>query len=456
MLHPGVARNFESTLRGLGERGHEVELAFELKTRENLPRASELVTALTAERATTTAAVLPPRAKPDLVGHALRGALDYMHYLGPEFAQSPRLRARARTWAPPGFAALADALPARAIAVLRSAFERAERAAPASRAAARLLRAQRPDALVVTMLAEAWSVQTQYVRAAKRLGIPTCLCVASWDNLTTKGALHEVPDVVAVWNDLQREEAIALHGVPADRIVVTGAAAYDHWFGWKPSRDRAAFCAAAGLDPRRPFILYVGSSPYVAPDEARGVADWIVRLAEQGLDDVQVLVRPHPQNPMTSDAAARAELAGNPDVSLFPPEGANPTDARSRSDYFDSLHYCSAVTGVNTSAFLEAAIIGRPVILMLTDANAGAQSGTLHFRYLQTAGGGLLHTARTWPDHAAQLGAALAAPAGAPADPRGRDFVAAFIRPYGLDEPGTPRTVAAIESLADRTRPSPR
>ena len=56
------------------------------------------------------------------------------------------------------------------------------------------------------------------------------LGVGSWDHLTTKGLIHEVPDRVLVWNEAQKQEAIALHGVPAERVLVTGAQAYDHWF----------------------------------------------------------------------------------------------------------------------------------------------------------------------------------------------------------------------------------
>ena len=80
------------------------------------------------------------------------------------------------------------------------------------------------------------------VQAARALGIPSCLAVAGWDNLTTKGLIHECPDRVFVWNEAQAAEARDLHGVPAEAIAVTGAPAYDHWFGWEPASGRDAFC----------------------------------------------------------------------------------------------------------------------------------------------------------------------------------------------------------------------
>ena len=37
------------------------------------------------------------------------------------------------------------------------------------------------------------------------------------------------PDRVFLWNDRQRDEACELHGVPADRVVVTGAQLFDQF-----------------------------------------------------------------------------------------------------------------------------------------------------------------------------------------------------------------------------------
>ena len=133
----------------------------------------------------------------------------------------------------------------------------------------------------------------------------------------------------------------------------------------------------------------------------------------------------------------------------YPAQGANPTNVELRQDYFDSLHYCSAVVGVNTSAFLEAAILGRPVLTCTSERYAETQAGMLHFNHLLTAGGGLLHVSQSYDEHAAQLRDALAAPhpEGATSE-RSRRFTEEFIRPFGPDEPATPRMLDAIEAIA--------
>ena len=68
----------------------------------------------------------------------------------------------------------------------------------------------------------------------------------------------------------------------------------------------------------------------------------------------------------------------------------------SKEDYFESLHYSAAVVGLNTSAFLEAAIVDRPVHTILAPEFSDNQQGTLHFHYLLNVGGGVLRTSTSF------------------------------------------------------------
>jgi hypothetical protein len=135
--------------------------------------------------------------------------------------------------------------------------------------------------------------------------------------------------------------------------------------------------------------------------------------------------------------------------------GGNPVTDQSRDDYFDALFHSSAVIGLNTSAFLEAGIVGRPVLAILPPEYHENQEGTLHFRYLTDVSDGLLQASRSLDEHLPQLGAAL----GAAAAPH-RGFVETFLRPYGLDVAATPKFASAVEELgtlrvaSDRHRPS--
>lgn len=381
-----------------------------------------------------------------MLGRHLRMTLDFLRFQDPCYRDAPALVRRADAWLP--FRGLRRAL--NSSEMLRSAVGRilrsAERATPVSSAALAYLHAQNADVVLVTPLVEPGSVQSEYLRAADQLAIPTCLCVSSWDNLTNKGLVHELPGAVTVWNHAQRHEAVRLHGIPPDRVIVTGAASYDHWFDWEPSRNRSTFATAAGIDPDKPFVLYVGSSRFIAPDESSFVFEWIHGLADHGLGDLQVLARSHPLNPLSADPPSPDAARPGPEkLTLFPVDPTDPTDLQSRNDYYDSLYYSAAVVGVNTSAFLEAAIVGRPVFTLLTGRYRESQAGQPHFHHLLTAGGGLLHAAVDPREHADQLRRALAAQ---PATcGRSARFTEAFIRPYGRQERAAPRMVAAVEAV---------
>ena len=137
------------------------------------------------------------------------------------------------------------------------------------------------------------------MRCARQLGIKSVLGVGSWDHLTTKGLIHEVPDRVLVWNNAQKQEAIALHDVPPSGWASPAPRRGDHWFAARPSLDRAAFCTKVGLGSQGPFLLYVCSSPFIAPHEVSFVRRWITAIRKSRdirLREAGILVRPHPQN----------------------------------------------------------------------------------------------------------------------------------------------------------------
>jgi pimeloyl-ACP methyl ester carboxylesterase len=104
------------------------------------------------------------------------------------------------------------------------------------------------------------------------------------------------------------------------------------------------------------------------------------------------------------------------------------------------------VVGLNTSAFLEGAIAGRPIFAPLLPEHHENQEGTIHFHYLLHVNGGLLHTARTLGDHVEQLNAVLQTSENE--SERSRRFVEAFIRPRGVDVAASPVFAGEVENLA--------
>jgi hypothetical protein len=442
--HFGCLRNFEAPIAQLAGEGYKLHLvALTDDILGGLPmvqRWAARTPQITFERLTS-----PPleHMKADLL-ERVHLMVDYTRYLDPAYRDADGLVARARRRTPQGLLHLLDRRGARwwpARRTLSWALRKLESATPRRPEVDGFLAAQAPDLVLFTPLIGLGSEEQDYLSAARQLGLRTIFSVWSWDNLSSKSIIRTMPDVVTVWNDTQRQEALQLHGVPDDRIAVTGAQAFDQWFDRTPRRSRAEFSARVGLPADRPFLLWVCSALFKgSPVEASFVREWITsirRSADPVLRDVPVLVRPHPSR-LKEWATVTLDDLGP--VSLF---GANPVDAEAKDDYFESMFYSAAVAGLNTSAFLEAAIVGRPVYTVMLPEYRENQEGTLHFPYLLDVAGGLLHASRSLNAHLTDLRGALLEPA--TAAERSVRFVKAFIRPHGLEVSATARFIDVVK-----------
>ena len=456
MNSPEYLRFYDSAIEELASRGHEVTLAVR-KEGDKKPVGLGGLQAY-AGRVSVLGVAPKHHGLWGEIAYGVRGTMDFVRYLHPRFAAARALRARMkRKGCPPAYRWL-DRIPRLSPDRVRTAqrmLMAADRAIPVSRQIAEVLREQQPDVLLVSPLVEVASEQVDWIKAARALGIRTAACIASWDNLTNKGLLRIEPDLVLVWNEAQKREAQDYHYMPERKVAVTGAQLFDKWFVKTATRSREEFCARVGLPDARPFVLFTGSSSFISETNAEVafVRRWIEALRasdDSNLRDINILVRPHPYN---CHAWAHDPLAGTAGTGVFPARGYNPIDPDNRADFFDSIYHCAAVVGINTSAMVEAAIIGRPVCSILAKEFAGTQEGTIHFHYLLPENGGFLRIASSLDEHVRQLGDRLRDPEAARAETQ--RFVSHFIRPHGLDRPATPIFADAIERLYAAPAPAP-
>jgi hypothetical protein len=387
----------------------------------------------------------------------LRGIMDFVRYFHPHFAVAIAARARMkRKVLPVAYQGLdrIPRLPPAFVRLLQRALMACETAIPVYPPLLAWLRAEAPDVMLVSPLVDGASDQVDVIKAARRCGVRTAVCIASWDNLTNKGVMRIEPDLVMVWNDAQRREAEEYHYMPPAKVVTTGAQLFDKWFTRQPTRARAAFCARVGLPDTAPFLLFTGSSSFISESRAEVafVRRWIAALRNSGdpaLARMNVLVRPHPYNCHAWDPDPLSDLPG---AVFFPRSGYNPMDTENRADFFDSIHHSAGVVGINTSAMIEAAIIGRPVFSLLADEFSGTQEGLVHFHHLLPEHGGFVRVASTLDEHVQQLRRQLASPESARAEID--RFIGHFIRPHGVARPATPLFADAVERFG--AAPAPR
>lgn len=458
------AAAYLETLHCLIGRGHEVTVAVQERDDQ---RDSGLAQQVQSDRFR----VVPcPSARLDewaSVAALVRRLRDCVQYLNPPFVGSAALQARIfhklrqelgvdleGEVLAAGLRRVSDGQLDRFEAILRLA----EASIPTSALFDEFLTSQQPDVLLLSPLVHFGSAQADVAASGRRLGIPVWMLLYSWDNLSTKGCVHVQPDLMFVWNEQQRREAEQLHGFSPSRVVVVGAPRFDGFFRLCPALTREQFHEPLGLDPSKPTLLYLCSSRLIAPRELDFVRRWLAALrasASAVVRECNVVVRPHPDIELLPESVPFARCRW-PVAPALNAKVARPfddpravvlrTSLKSPDGLYESIVHSAAVVGLNTTAELEAAIVGRPVLTIAPGREGGeAQQVTVHFDYLTREHGGFVAVASSLEQHVSQLEQVLAEGADAAAI---RAFAESFLRPHGIDRPVSPILADALEQRA--------
>lgn len=450
---PYYLRYYLSALEALRDRGHELVLL-------GPDRYESVRVPKTLRDRPGVSSALYPWRRSDGLDEAvslLRVARDSARYLAPAFhgvAASKKLAftrlARALSVDPDSVNAYAHSPVLERISEgshLNEVFAELERLIPPDEGLRSFIEGLELDLVVSINRVNVGGPQMEPVKCAAALGLPVAVVVYSWDNLTAGGMLHVHPDRLFVWNETQVREAVELHGFPAERTIVTGAPRFDSMFERRPSAPRAKAALELGLDPARATVLWLGSSKFVAPQEPRLVEGWVAALrtsSDPRLQTADILVRPHPQ---AVETPLWAEWR--------PPEGVTvpPRVVRDRAqDLFDQLWVSDAVIALNTTASIEAALLGKPVLTIKAGAGAPGQEGQLNVAYLLEENGGFVQAAAGLDEHVAQLSEALASD---PLAHRRSAFLESFLRPRGIDRPAGGILADELERLLSERGASP-
>jgi hypothetical protein len=293
-------------------------------------------------------------------------------------------------------------------------------------------RALEVDALLLISRCSLGGVERDLLKAARALELPSLMLVWSWDNLSSKAVLHEHPDHLLVWNELQVDEAERLHGFPRERTHALGAPSFDDFFATLQATPRLA------RDGKR--ILYLGSSKNISRHEPDAVfPDWLAAVrgaADPVVRDASIVVRPYP--------GGGAWRRWRPETTAFTVERGKKLAPEGLAH---ALADADVVVALNTSGELEAAIAGLPVVTFRAGAGAPGQEGSVHFEYLLEQNGGFVVDSSDLGEHVANLGRVLR---GEHDGERQRAFVERFVRPLGIDRPVSPVVASAILDLVAR------
>jgi len=468
----GYLRHFDTVVQALSHQGHEIRLA---------SQNASLTLPSTLQELPNVSITTCPKKRGDVWAKDVslfRRAEDYLRYLEKPYRQATKLRARAfdkfiqtlsnGTRVPePLWSEIGLELTDAEIRRLRKFFALIEDTLPSDTSIENFVKQQAPDAVLITPLIDIGSGQSDFVKSARALGIPIGMVLFSWDNLSTKGSVHIAPDHVFVWNEVQQREAVELHGIRKKRVSLTGAPRFDRFIDLavhdESKTKRAAFCQALGLEQDRPIILYLCSSKFVAADERPFIQSWIrdVRASKDpAVASANLLVKTHPD--LTREWRDHSEQRVSwPEVEpalISTPFGDDHTTVlmskfTALQTLYECLYHSDVVVGLNTSAELEAGILGKPVLTL--PAGEGLEAGqrrTLHFHYLLRANGGFVELASSMDEHLTQLADVLA---GRYDTRHIQSFITSFLRPQGWDKSSSEILAGAIvKHLGRKKKPS--
>ena len=452
---------FEGVLTALLGEGHSVTLAIQERDVERDHRLASQFSGTGFTLATC------PEGRGDAwrtSAPLVRSVHDWAQYFRSPYRQAAKLRRRAARRLLKELGAGSShshdilSLGAQAAVRLQYALGLIEQAIPSDGLHEEFFAQHEPDVVLVTPGVTFGSGQADFMKSARARRIPVWMLLFSWDNLSTKGALHLAPDLMFVWNERQRREAVELHDFPAERVAVVGAPRFDEFFSLRSTLSREDFVTPLGLDPIRPILLYLCSSRFIADRELEFIRKWLrtVRQAAPPLRDCSVIVRPHPDVALIDDSAGTDTVTWRamPQATGWIQRPFDDQHAvilrttyRTQQAFYECLHHAKAVVALNTSAELEAGIVGRPVLTVLAQEEAAdGQANTLHFDYLLRERGGFVDYAPNLQAHVEQLTEALSSP---PRDREIRRFIMDFLRPHG-DQPVAEQLARELVGRAER------
>lgn len=236
---------------------------------------------------------------------------------------------------------------------------------------AELFARERPD-LVVTPTTGLYFSEGPLLGRADRARVPAIAVDLSWDHFTTKTAPLRRVAALAVWNDLMKRQAIAIHGYRPEQVEVTGVPQFDLYANPAALDSRATFCRRIGADPARKLITLTTVPTVLYRYHPRVIEALLATLEADGFGaPAQLLVRVHPRDELDQ---YRAYL-DRPNVIVEKPfrtgrvaEGsaADPT-LDDRRHLANTLIHSDVIVNVASTIAIEAAICDTPVVNIAFD-----------------------------------------------------------------------------------------
>ena len=246
-----------------------------------------------------------------------------------------------------------------------------------SKEALDLLDSINPELLVSTYPVNFF--EATLLKAAKKRGAKTIIHLLSWDNISCKGRFPQLADEYIVWGFIMKTELKDYYNVPEDKIHICGVPHFDLHIKSRQNPKPQPFLKTLGLDYKKPYLFFGMSSPRFAPKEI-DIVEWLAVEIRKNMfgKDMQLIVRPHPQNVQGSMAdlswIPRLKAINGERVGIdFPKlvDSKMPWSMQHNDMYKLSHLLAGCVVSLNSGSTLsiDALMCGVPVVLTSFDGD---------------------------------------------------------------------------------------
>lgn len=251
--------------------------------------------------------------------------------------------------------------------------------------------------MITALVQDSRMPQTDLVKIAKVLGIPSIYLVRSWDNLTNKAVMNIFPDQIYVWNNFQKEEIKKFHKNEISKIFVVGAHLYEYIKHFNVEKFKNLF-EEEGKNSSKIKIVYMGSSPQIVKNEAVFLLKLLKKIQiEDKFKICKFIYRPHPLSNTKNKSVKEIndELQELINIGVEIPLAKNSQDTNeyiknvfNKEDYLKTILESDILLGINTSAMIEASYFKKKIFIAPDNFDHGVEglfSDTYHFSYLKNA-----------------------------------------------------------------------
>ena len=226
------------------------------------------------------------------------------------------------------------------------------------------------------------------IKAAKKRNIPVIGMVKSWDNLVKDIPLRLQPDILLVWNEVMKSQAINHQLIPEEKIKMVGIPQFDIYEKINNTRSltRNQFMKSIKANPLKKLILFASEGMWSPgdPEIVRIIIDFIKKGYLK--KDCHLHVRPHflwgdylePLFKLEEDGLVSVDTEWNKSDAF--PDRWDPT-------YKDMLHlahsmkFADVVITSPSTIVLDASYFNKPIINIGFD-NSPTKNNTKNLKLL--------------------------------------------------------------------------